>query len=184
MRLQRNVWFAVVGIPAEIRHFFGGKTTLVQTTGTGDYRKARDRADIIIGGWRQEIAHARAGLTMTRDQKLLRLAQNYRQAEEKGDMDTALGLLLRDLSLMTGVPAERLSAMLKKKQGDVDMVLGGLPTSVTIWDRVRRITVGRNRPRHDRHHRLRPWSSRLAKPSLRPMAYHSNMTRFASGGWQ
>jgi hypothetical protein len=132
LTMQRNVYFARLGIPADVRHSFGNKTTLVKTTGTGDKRKAEAIAQTIIGKWRQEIAQAKAGLTMTRDQKLLRLAERYREAVQSGDVDGAFGLLLRDLPLMAGMPADRLWALFRDNHGDVSKVLASLPEAVTV----------------------------------------------------
>ena len=132
LTMQRNVYFARLGIPADVRHLFDDKTTLVKTTGTGDKRKAEAIAQTIIGQWRQDIAQARTGLTMTRDQKLLRLAEHYREAVQVGDVDGAFGLILRDLPLMAGMPADRLWALFRDNHGDVSKVLACLPDAVTI----------------------------------------------------
>ena len=132
MTMQRNVWFARLGIPADVRHLFDNKTTLVKTTGTGDKRKAEAITQTIVGQWRQDIGQARAGLTMTRDRKLVRLAESHREAVQSGDIDRALGLILRDLPLMADTPADRLWALFRDNHGDISKVLASLPGAVTV----------------------------------------------------
>lgn len=56
---RRNKWYAVLTIPQDVRHEFGGKMRFVKSTGTADQRKAQQVAYALVAGWKEQIEIAR-----------------------------------------------------------------------------------------------------------------------------
>ena len=78
---RHRVWYAVLDVPAEVRHVFG-KKRLVKSTKTRDDYEAQPRIVLIVAGWRKEIAKARGTAVDTRDTFWHDIRKEYANAEE------------------------------------------------------------------------------------------------------
>lgn len=56
---RRNLWYAVLTIPSDVRHEFDGKRRFVKSTGTSDKAKAQSVAFALVAEWKEQIAAAR-----------------------------------------------------------------------------------------------------------------------------
>ncbi|MBW6391807.1 DUF6538 domain-containing protein [Billgrantia antri] len=59
---RANRWYAVLTIPEDVRHQFGGKLRFVKSTGTTDKRAAQVRAFALVAEWKAEIESARGNV--------------------------------------------------------------------------------------------------------------------------
>ena len=89
------VWYAVLDVPAEVRHIIG-KKRLVKSTKTRDDAEAKLRIVLTVAGWRKDIAKARGLTHDTRDTFWHDIRKEYAAAEDRDDEGT-LALEIRDV---------------------------------------------------------------------------------------
>jgi integrase len=63
--LQRNCWYARLGIPAELRPHFNGKRELKATLKTSDQKVAELKAMKLVGDWKLQFAALRGSVSAT-----------------------------------------------------------------------------------------------------------------------
>jgi len=56
---RRNLWYATLTIPEDVRHWFDGKRKFVQSTQTSDKRLAQSKAHALVLEWKAQIEEAR-----------------------------------------------------------------------------------------------------------------------------
>ncbi|MBA3596213.1 MAG: tyrosine-type recombinase/integrase [Methylibium sp.] len=61
IELRRNLWYAVLSVPDDVRHIIG-KRRFSQSTKTADKREAILRAGLLVPGWKAETEKARGKL--------------------------------------------------------------------------------------------------------------------------
>ena len=99
---RRKVWYAVLDVPAEVRHIIG-KKRLVKSTKTQEEGEARIRIAVIVAGWRKEITKARGLALDTRDTFWHDIRKEYAAAEKSDEVldgdghGGILALELRDI---------------------------------------------------------------------------------------
>lgn len=59
---RANLYYAVLTIPAEVRHLMGDRLRFVKSTETSDKAEAALRAAVLVAGWKADIARARGTL--------------------------------------------------------------------------------------------------------------------------
>lgn len=107
---RRKRWYAVLDVPAEVRHIIG-KARLVRSTLTGDPAEARRRVPVIIAQWKGEIAKARGQLPNPKDTFWQSMGDAYAQAQKSAwaDDGAAVGVvedILEAEALKVGDPEE------------------------------------------------------------------------------
>jgi integrase len=95
----RNVWTCRLDIPVKLRPAFGGKRTLLKSLGTTDKRAAKDRAALVVAGWRRQFKLAAAGRLPLSAAPLQEEAQAWREWYSRardGDEDDDTAIILTD----------------------------------------------------------------------------------------
>jgi integrase len=106
LRLMKRTWFVQLGIPADVRHAFGGKKLFTRSTGKRNETEANVVAGPIVFGWKAEIEAVRRGLGKPIRDEAERLASEYRRFHGKPLDEAAMALILDTINFVT----ERTSA--------------------------------------------------------------------------
>lgn len=80
---RRNLWYAVLTIPSDVRHEFNGKQRFVKSTGTSDKAKAQQVAFALVAEWKEQIAAAREERQLPRYTPLEIAILTRKQIEEE-----------------------------------------------------------------------------------------------------
>lgn len=96
---QRNTYFAVMKIPADVRPYFQGKTRFSTTLKTGNLSEANRRKWHFIEVWKEQVALARRTKTGTVPESIAEQAARYslwlrQHQDENGDAEFALFSIL------------------------------------------------------------------------------------------
>ena len=84
---RRNVWYAKLTIPAEVRHIIG-KVRFFQSTQTGSSTEAKPRVAILVALWQAQIKKARGSLPDPNATFWEGLRRDLIEAKGKGDLAT------------------------------------------------------------------------------------------------
>src|SRR6056297_2048971 len=96
---QRNTYFAVMKIPADVRQYFQGKTRFSTTLKTGNLSEANRRKWQFIEAWKEQIALARRTKTGTVPDSIAEQAARYslwlrQHQDEEGGAESELFSIL------------------------------------------------------------------------------------------
>jgi len=101
LRLMKQTWFVQLGIPADVRHAFGGKKLLTRSTGRRNETEANLVAGPIVFAWKAEIEAVRRGLGKPIRDEAERLASEYRRFRGKPLDEVAIALVLDTINFVT-----------------------------------------------------------------------------------
>jgi hypothetical protein len=59
--IRHKTFYAVMGIPKDVRTSFGGKLRFIQSLKTDSFAEAEDRSILVVHQWKRLIAEARSG---------------------------------------------------------------------------------------------------------------------------
>jgi integrase len=94
---RRKRWYAVLDVPAEVRHIIG-TGRLIQSTKTGDPTEAARRVSVLLAKWKADIAKARGQLPTARDTFWDSVPADHRRAREtEGDDEGAAVGVVEDI---------------------------------------------------------------------------------------
>jgi integrase len=101
LRLMKRTWFVQLGIPADVRHAFGGRKLFTRSTGKRNEIEANLVAGPIVFGWKAEIEAVRRGLGKPIRDEAERLASEYRRFHDKPLDEGAIALILDTINFVT-----------------------------------------------------------------------------------
>lgn len=133
--VRRKRWYAVLDVPAEVRHIMG-KARLVQSTMTGDPSEAARRVSVLVTQWKADIAKARGQLPKHSDPFWVSLAQDHAMAREaEGDDDGVMVGVVEDLIKLEAdkiADPDEAGLMYRRATGQAPMPIP-LGPLVTAW---------------------------------------------------
>lgn len=80
---RANHWYAVLTVPADVRHIIG-KLRFVKSTQTASKSKAAVRVAVLVAGWQAEIAQARGSLPDDEAPFWTNLRREYMSSNDEG----------------------------------------------------------------------------------------------------
>jgi integrase len=81
--LKDNTLYAALTVPAEVRHLLG-KARFFQSTKTNNPTEAKNRAAVLVAGWKAEISKARGKLPNPKDDFWVSLRKEYMTTDDEG----------------------------------------------------------------------------------------------------
>jgi site-specific recombinase XerD len=128
---RRNVWFARLAIPVDVRSVFDGRKIFIASTHERDIKNARAVAAVQVASWQKRIDEARANKPDPARSEIERLAAEYRTVKAIGS-DEEKAVLISDVIRFTferlgGLTADQRRQVLATSRGNVGDAMRSLP---------------------------------------------------------